>query len=220
MNLLKKLTDNTDPNSLASKMRLKRFSIFLNLVNSFKDKSTISIIDVGGDQYFWKNMGFVEDKYQFTVVNLEASTPIFENFKCIAGDARNLSAIKDKEFDIAFSNSVIEHVGTFEDQKEMAKEMQRVGKVFYLQTPSYYFPIEPHFLVPFFHWLPVSFRIWIVVKFSPGWYGKCNGDEKLASEVVNSIRLMTYSELKELFPTCKIKKEKFLGITKSYIVTN
>ena len=57
---------------------------------------------------------------------------------------------KDKSFDAVFSNSVIEHVGTFEDQKMMANEVIRVTNFYFIQTPNLYFPIEPHFLVPFF----------------------------------------------------------------------
>jgi len=35
--------------------------------------------------------------------------------------------------------------------------------------------------------------------------------------MILEIRLLTYSEMKQLFPDCTILKERFLGFTKSYV---
>jgi len=35
--------------------------------------------------------------------------------------------VKDKQFDICFSNAVIEHVGDYEEQRTMAEEITRVS---------------------------------------------------------------------------------------------
>lgn len=72
------------------------------------------------------------------------------------GDATNLSQYSDKSFDIVFSNSVIEHLYTKENQISMAKEVNRVGKNYFIQTPNYWFPIEPHWVFP-------SFSIFLLV---------------------------------------------------------
>ena len=60
----------------------------------------------------------------------------------------------DNEFDIAFSNAVIEHVGSRESQRAFILEMLRVSRSFFLTTPNRWFPIELHTAIPFLHYLP------------------------------------------------------------------
>ena len=70
------------------------------------------------------------------------------------GDAVDMPGISDGAFDVVFSNSVIEHVETYENQRRMAAEIRRVGRRYFVQTPNRHFPLEPHFLVPGFQLLP------------------------------------------------------------------
>ena len=53
-------------------------------------------------------------------------------------------------YDIVHSNSVIEHLYNFENQKKMASEIIRVGQKYIVQTPNKYFFLEPHYLASFF----------------------------------------------------------------------
>lgn len=175
-------------------------------------------MDVGGTFGYWQSMNFkYADSTKFTLLNLEKPEipDGYENFTGVAGDATNLSEYGDKQFDLVFSNSVIEHVGDFEAQKRMAVEMRRVGRHCYLQTPNKFFFMEPHYLRPFVQFLPVRARARLVRKFKIGNMPKAKNDEE-AMQIAQSIRLMTMGELKELFPTAKIQKEKFLLMTKSY----
>ncbi|HQB20373.1 MAG TPA: class I SAM-dependent methyltransferase [Bacteroidales bacterium] len=123
---------------------------------------------------------------------------------------------EDNKFDIVFSNSVIEHVGDFYDQMKMAKEIQRVGKAYYVQTPNYYFPIEPHYRAIGFQFLPFNTKVYALQKFKMGRAEKIT-DRNSAINEANRIRLLKPKELKYLFPQANIFKERFFGFTKSLI---
>ncbi len=64
---------------------------------------------------------------------------------------------EDGEFDLAYCSSVIEHIDPA-DRGAFAAELRRVARGWYVQTPAYSFPVEPHALLPFAHWLPVALR--------------------------------------------------------------
>ena len=63
----------------------------------------------------------------------------------------------DGAFDLAYCSSVVEHIAPA-DRAAFAAEMRRVARGWYVQTPAFSFPIEPHALLPFAHWLPVGLR--------------------------------------------------------------
>src|SRR3984957_11424883 len=63
----------------------------------------------------------------------------------------------DDEFDLVYSSSVIEHVPPAR-REAFASEVRRVGRGWFVQTPALSFPIEPHSLLPFAHWLPTALR--------------------------------------------------------------
>ena len=90
---------------------------------------------------------------------------------------------------MAFSNSVIEHLFTYEAQSRMAAELQRVAPRDWVQTPNFWFPIEPHFLVPAWHWLPEDARVAMLTRRGVGWAGRCP-DPAFAREIVQQHRLM------------------------------
>lgn len=217
MRLLRPIADNTDPKSIAARFRRRRFHRFKEFLSTIPGKP-VTVLDVGGTPRYWQTI-LSPDSPNIIIVLLNQSkmeTP-FNNMVTIVGDARNMSQFADKEFDVVFCNSVIEHVGGYEDQKRMSSEVQRVGKSYYLQTPNLFFPLEPHFLFPFFQFLPVSVRVFLLRNFNLGWYGKVK-DRATAEEVVRSVNLLTRWRLKQLFPGAKIYEEKVVGITKSFVV--
>jgi SAM-dependent methyltransferase len=63
----------------------------------------------------------------------------------------------DGAFDLAYCSSVIEHVAPAH-RAAFARELRRVARGWYVQTPAYSFPVEPHALLPFAHWLPHALR--------------------------------------------------------------
>lgn len=91
-------------------------------------------------------------------MNLAVEEQRHEDVQPLAGDATDLREFGDSSFDVVFSNSVIEHLFTFENQRRMAREVQRVGKAFWVQTPNFWFPMEPHFHVPGWQWMPRDTR--------------------------------------------------------------
>jgi hypothetical protein len=212
-----RIYDNSQSNSWASSLRKKRLALFKSFIGSVQ--SPLKILDVGGYADFWNNSGFLNEDIELTLINIDTSnSPIASSkIKCVVGDARNMKMFSNKEFDIVYSNSVIEHVGSYNDQRQLADEVMRVGKRYFIQTPNLYFLIEPHFVFPLFQFLPIELKVWLITHFSMGWYGKIS-DIKQARETVSSIRLLNKKDLLNLFPESKIWEEKILFLTKSFIV--
>ena len=122
-------------------------------------------------------------------------------------------------FDIVHSNSLIEHVNTLGKQKNIADEIIRIGKNYFVQTPNYYFPVEPHFLFIGFQWLPIKTRAFLLRNFrlTLGRRKKIKNYSK-SLEVADSIRLLKKKEFRSLFPGAKIYIEKFFMLEKSFVV--
>jgi SAM-dependent methyltransferase len=75
----------------------------------------------------------------------------------VRADASAGLPFADGEFDLVYCSSVIEHVPPAR-RAAFAAEVRRVGRGWFVQTPAFSFPIEPHALLPFAHWLPVGLR--------------------------------------------------------------
>jgi hypothetical protein len=125
--------------------------------------------------------------------------------------------MSNNAYDIAFSNSVIEHVGSWERQEQFAGEIRRVGKALWVQTPAYECPIEPHYLTPFVHYLTPRLRKatirWFTVR---GWIERPSPEQ--INSMVETTRLLRKAEMRKLFPDCDIITERVLWIIpKSYV---
>jgi hypothetical protein len=201
--------------SLATACRRSRFALFLGLLSGVP--RPVRILDVGGTEGFWAMMGAADlPGVEVLLLNLRAAPPTRPAFRSLAGDARNMAGLADRSFDVVFSNSVLEHVGTFDDQKRAAAEMRRVGRRYFIQTPNRYFPLEPHFLFPFFQFLPMRWRVALLTRRSLGWVAR-EPDPAAARRRIAGIRLLTGRELRELFPEAALRRERFCGLTKSFI---
>jgi Methyltransferase domain len=128
------------------------------------------------------------------------------NVTAMQADGTNLP-FADGEFDVGFSNSVIEHVPP-ELQPAFASELGRVARRYYVQTPNLWFPIEPHYQLPLFQFLPRRLRMALNRRFTLGWQAKGQWEE---------ITLLGARDLQRLFPDAEIHREKVLGLTKSLI---
>lgn len=197
---------------LQPRFRAARMRLF---VETMRPTAATTILDVGGNFYDWAALPVAPP---ITIVNVDAIPAAWAmpaNFTYRVGDARALD-FPDGHFDIAYANSVIEHLCTPEDQRRMAAEMMRVARRVFVQTPNRWFPIEPHFLAPFVHWLPrgaqppllrwCSLRAWLR-----------RGDNVALAPLIDEVRLLGAREFAALFPGCEILRERCLGWTKSLV---
>ncbi len=226
---LKRQSDYKTPGTIAWKTRQRRMkdfnkwfeSVFIYYPVDDKSIPTISIIDVGGTPDYWNYLDFKYiNKVKITTLNIDImDVPKGSNGSILSvkGDAVDLREFEDKKFDLAFSNSVIEHVGDVNHQQRMADEMRRVARHGYLQTPNKWFFIEPHFLFPFFSLLPLRIREELVYRFKLGHYSKAKTRDE-ARRIASSINLLSAGELKKLFPGTTLDKEKMGILNKSFII--
>jgi SAM-dependent methyltransferase len=175
------------------------------------------ILDIGGTPEIWS---LLHVQPRVTLVNMpRAGAEVSPKVLWVAADARALP-FRDAAFDIVFSNSVIEHVGDAASQEAFAREVTRVGRSCYVQTPNRWFPVETHLLTPLVHWLPRRAQAAIVRRFSV-WalVTGITGERKrwFLEHYLSEIRLLDRAELRRLFPPAIIHTERFLGWTKSLI---
>lgn len=214
ISIIRGLADNGNPNSFANKLRDKRFRGFESLVARLP--RPVRVLDVGGTNEFWERRGWVgRADIQIVALNRVAQVQRHGNVQPVAGDATDLSSFDTASFDVVFSNSVIEHLFTFEKQMKMAAEVRRVGKAYWVQTPNYWFPMEPHFHVLGWHWMPLGFRVALLQRWRCGWNGPCP-DQAEAQKAVEEVRLLRKSELRVLFPGANLVPERFCGTVKSW----
>lgn len=189
--------------------RTRRMQKFWHRFNLTSDTS---ILDLGGGLFNWT---LLPQKPKLTIVNIVTPQEIESQMHWIIADARQLP-FKDATFDIVYSNSVIEHLGNYRQQELFATECARVGKRYYIQTPNKWFPVEPHLITLFIHWLPRKWQKHFLRYFTIwGWIARPTPEK--CDMFVEEVRLLNKREMKILFPDADIWVEKFSGLTKSFI---
>ena len=169
------------------------------------------ILDIGGTADLWRNDPV---RARVTLLNLPhmvAQWPddVREQFPVIAGDicrAADLPA----GYDIAFSNSVLEHVGSRRRQQQFADAIARAG-AYWVQVPAPAFPFEVHCRVPFWWALPAPVRRALIRRW------KRQGHAFIARQM-SGTRPISRRRLQSLFPDGRIETERWLGFPKSYYV--
>jgi hypothetical protein len=216
------ITDYDDPRSFGSRMRARRVAPLKAMIESvFALHGHVDIIDIGGNEKYWNILGpdyLHAHAVKLTIVNPASFELSPDNgpFTFQIGDGCDLSGIETRAFHIAHSNSVIEHVGDWARMKRFAAEMRRVSERQFVQTPNFWFPMEPHCMTPLFHWLPKPMRVWLVQHFQLGhWPRATTVDE--AVDTVESARLINKPMMRSLFSNCTIVTERMLLLPKSII---
>ena len=181
---------------------------------TFRPGAETRVLDVGGTPYNWEQIGA---RFPITLLNTEAleGDGLGPHYSLVQGSGTRLD-FADRSFDIAFSNSVIEHVGSLDAQRAFAQELRRVGRQLWVQTPARSFFFEPHLLAPFIHFFPLRWQRRLVRNFTLwGWITRPSRDA--VDRVLGELRLLDYATFRDLFPDCEIRRERFLGLTKAYV---
>ncbi len=185
--------------ALSVRARKKRLRLF---VEQMEPRPGERILDVGCGRAGWLND--LDPGIEVVGIDRDPSLPGYDgpNRYYRQGDALALP-FADGEFDIAFSNSVIEHLLPT-DWQRFASEIQRVSKRFFVQTPNRWFPIEPHVLLPGYQFLPRTLqrKVWPLA---------------VRNEPYDEITLLTSNDLSSLFPKAEILRERVGPSTKSLI---
>ncbi len=146
---------------LSVKARQKMFELFMSVM---KPLHTTTILDVGvtcDEEHPASNMleYCYSYKKQITCAGVEDAhhlESIYPGVQFQKIKPHEKLPFKDKQFDIAYSNAVLEHAGTRIEQAAFVKELCRVGKKVFISAPNRLFPIEHHTALPFVHYLPNS----------------------------------------------------------------
>ena len=200
--------------SLSRRFRSRRMAACVRLLGI--DANT-RVLDVGGAPDLWRLSPVMP---RLVVLNQpraerEARGPV----PVVFGDGRALP-FADKSIDVVFSNSVIEHVGDAAAQAQFAAEIVRVARRYWVQTPNRRFFAEQHLWMPFVQWLPKHRQAPIIRRVTVWeWLTRPAPDERAfyLEHYLADIRLLTAAQLRQLFPGARIRRERFLGWTKSLI---
>lgn len=173
-----------------------------------KPTPNMKILDLGGQPEIWD---YVEIPLNITCLNLpgvaQKNHPTHHQIQYVEGDACNMPEFQSGNFDLVFSNSVIEHVGDRHRRLQFANEIRRLSTQYWVQTPCKFFPIEAHCGMPFWWFYPQGLRDFFLKRWSqhlPKW-----------TEMVAKTSVVTANELRKILPGCAIQYELFLGLPKS-----
>lgn len=179
--------------ALAAGARHRRHERFFALTGL---EPGMRVLDVGCGS---AGLRALEPELDITGVDLAARPEYPGPF--VQADATERLPFDDGAFDLVYSSSVIEHVPRAR-RAAFAAELRRVGRGLYVQTPALTFPVEPHALLPFAHWLPPAVR-------RPYWRLGVQG-------AWEDIRLLRRRELAELFDAT-VHAERVGPLAKSWI---
>ena len=195
--------------------RGRKWDMFMDY---FKPDDSKKILDVGFNEKEYNDVqNYIEKHYPYlnriTALGIETG----ENFKkrypeveVVTYDG-TIFPFGEKQFDICWSNAVLEHVGNKERQVLFVREVNKVSKAAFLTTPNRFFPIEVHTRIPFLHWLPKNIFDKILVLL---------GKEGHTGDYMH---LLSHRQLKRILKEAgvqnyKIKRNRLLGFTLDFVV--
>jgi len=187
-------------------------------LREFATDKDIRILDVGFSENEYSNTdNFIEKHYPFperlTALGIETPSKIkkrYPKINFVQYDGKKFP-FQDKEFDICWSNAVIEHVGEKGDQQFFLKEIERVARSAFITTPNRNFPVEVHTRTPFLHYLPKKVFDTYLNFIGKKW---ATGDYMHLLSMTDLIKLLAKANIIDY----KIYKNKLVGFTLDFVV--
>lgn len=186
----------------------------------------IRVLDAGGRAEYWNMLPeALGERVELTILNFSAeledysaTTAPHVRYTNVTGDACAMPQYADGSFHLVHSNSVIEHVGSYAKMIAFANEVRRVGQTYYVQTPNFWFPIDPHNAFPLLHWLPDPVRINIAARFDIGLARRT--DFTGAATRLDACRMISPKMLRALFPDADYASERFALIFRKSLIAS
>ena len=197
--------------------RRQLFEIFIKNIKPSPNEKIADIGVFGGSED--PNMNFLEQLYQYpkniTAIGVEDAVFLerqYPGLKFVKILANQRLPFNDDEFDIGFSSAVIEHVGSFQDQKYFLEEAIRICRTLFIATPNRFYPIEFHTRLPFLHWLPQPFFRKILKIMNLEFYSKEENLNLLGEKQLLNLMPLQYRE------KSKLLSYRFLGLVSNLIL--
>jgi SAM-dependent methyltransferase len=204
--------------ALASKISVRfREKMFDKFMSSIKPDARHRVLDIGvtSDESYQES-NYFERLYPYkdriVCIGTEDGSHLekkYPGLKFIQVQPHEPLPFHNQEFDITFSNAVIEHVGSTENQRAFVLEMLRVSRSFFITTPNRWFPVELHTAWPFLHFLPKKVYRKILAALGEAYWSK-----------EENLNLLSRKELKSLFPkemNPTIDSTRLLGLSTNLI---
>lgn len=195
--------------------RIKKYNLF---ISELMPIHTTRILDVGASENeYQKNANILEKLYphqeMITVLGIDDYKEFNKRYpkvKTIHYNGKTFP-FKDNEFDVCWSNAVIEHVGDKEAQTRFIKEIARTSKHALITTPNRFFPMEVHTKTLFLQYLQKPVFDKLLTMFGKGW---------ATGKYMN---LLSLSSIEGLLAAAGVKKykiikNKFLFFTIDFVI--
>ena len=175
------------------KLRGEKLRLFFREMRPTRENT---FLDVGGGLgiagEFTSLYSFFDRKVTLNIRRMDFQTEVDTLLEQIIADGCRMP-FASRSFDFVFCNPVIEHVGSWQKQEGLASSIRLIAKKGYLvPTPNKHFPLEPHTLLPFYHFMPAKMQK-VLIRLALGYLKE-----------YKPIFLLSKQELQDLFPEAKI----------------
>ena len=155
------------PGSVSERLLIvARDRIFKDFTARMRPSSQDRILDVGVSDVINDGANVLERAYPYrhniTACGLSDGHDFMQAYpgaRYVPIEPNRRLPFDDSSFEIATSNAVLEHVGSFEHQALFVRELCRVARRVFISVPNRFFPIEHHTGLPVAHYDDRIFRL-------------------------------------------------------------